>query len=581
MSHNNPLAFLTSGIRFSKNKNPAKLLAKAGSTADVKSSAKSSAKKASILPSLDLFDAVKDEAISHEASDDESLLDVDVSEDTIQKALKKSKLRLTGEEPPNAMIHFSQLSEQHVALEEENVKQVVNTLRNYERMTPIQMIALPSLISGRDFIGISPTGSGKTLSYLIPIAMAAKPAIVVVPTVELGLQIKKVFTSLISKLEKVPDLVDHVYIGTPHHVLSMLTPAAASRIAYLVFDEADRLFLEEDFLKQVDTLVSMTKKDTSSSSKRQHGGKGSKRKHGGESVTHKPVFALFSATLPEKVEMLATQLMERPLRAIMHFRNAANTLVSQELVFCGSEEGKLVYLKNLFSGIAGAQKSDVALFPMLMFCQSIERVVELHDFMKKNLPAIKSSAVHAEMTVEQRAKVLDEFHKKKIWVLICTDLLARGMDFVHVRTVVNYDFPQNVPSYLHRIGRTARSIEGKKEGSSKGYRGRALTLFTEDDASYLRAIVSVMRQSGCIVPDWMLELKKPSRSKRRNWEEAPRKRQSVKDAATKGSAVDREDEIQRRRAKRRKLMEKEGPGGDENGNDNVEDEDEELTEGDE
>jgi ATP-dependent RNA helicase DDX52/ROK1 len=89
------------------------------------------------------------------------------------------------------------------------------------------------------------------------------------------------------------------------------------------------------------------------------------------------------------------------------------------------------------------------------------------------------------------------FRAGKIWVLITTDLMGRGLDFKGVNLVINFDFPPNAVEYIHRIGRTGRA----------GRRGTAITFFTTDDAGSLRSIANVMRSSGCDVPEWMLQLK--------------------------------------------------------------------------
>ena len=98
----------------------------------------------------------------------------------------------------------------------------------------------------------------------------------------------------------------------------------------------------------------------------------------------------------------------------------------------------------------------------------------------------------------------------KIWILIATDLMARGIDFKGVNMVVNYDFPQSIVSYIHRIGRTGRA----------GKSGKAITYFTDDDSEFLRNIANLMKKSGLDVPDWMLTLK-PATSKR--WKEIEKK----------------------------------------------------------
>ena len=116
---------------------------------------------------------------------------------------------------------------------------------------------------------------------------------------------------------------------------------------------------------------------------------------------------------------------------------------------------------------------------------------------------IKIDAIHSEKSQAERESIIKDFRTGKLWFLVTTELLARGLDFPDVNCVINYDFPTTTASYIHRIGRTARA----------GKEGRAVTLFTKDDADSLRMIVNVMRQSGCEVPEWMLQLKPKMRKK--------------------------------------------------------------------
>lgn len=178
-------------------------------------------------------------------------------------------------------------------------------------------------------------------------------------------------------------------------------------------------------------------------------------------------------------------------------RNAANqnphnlkTNVQQltsTLFFCpvcpsrcpNREAGKLISMRQL---IQGGLKP-----PVLIFVQSKTRAIELY----KELVffGVNVDAIHAERTQEQRDKIIQRFRVGEIWVLICTDLMSRGIDFKCVNMVINYDFPQSAVSYIHRIGRTGRA----------GRKGVAITFFTESDMEYLRSIANVMRISGCEV----------------------------------------------------------------------------------
>jgi len=125
--------------------------------------------------------------------------------------------------------------------------------------------------------------------------------------------------------------------------------------------------------------------------------------------------------------------------------------------------------------------------PVLVFLQSKDRAKQL--FHELVYDGINVDVIHAERTQEQRNDIIKRFRTGDIWVLICTDLMARGIDFKCVNMVINYDFPQTAVSYIHRIGRTGRA----------GRQGRAVTFFTEADMEQLRAIANVMKLSGCEV----------------------------------------------------------------------------------
>ncbi|KAJ2246961.1 RNA-dependent ATPase rok1, partial [Coemansia sp. RSA 2524] len=130
---------------------------------------------------------------------------------------------------------------------------------------------------------------------------------------------------------------------------------------------------------------------------------------------------------------------------------------------------------------------------------------------------INVEAIHSERTQSQRNKIVQKFRSGELWVLVCTELMARGIDFKGVNLVINYDFPQSSQSYIHRIGRTGRA----------GRKGQAVTYFTRDDAPHLKTIVNVMRESGCHVPEWMVELKNPQKKDKKKLKKAPMERASI------------------------------------------------------
>jgi len=252
-------------------------------------------------------------------------------------------------------------------------------------------------------------------------------------------------------------------------------------VEHLVLDEGDRL-LELGFLEQVDEILAACSSPN---------------------IHH----YLFSATLPPNIENLAKSLMRDPARVTIGLRNTTVETVKQQLVFVGAEEGKLLAIRQLIKrGIRP---------PVLIFVQSIERAKEL--FHELIYDGINVDVIHSERTQAQRDQIVANFRVGKIWVLIATELLSRGMDFKGISMVVNYDFPQSVVSYIHRIGRAGRA----------GREGEAITYFTKDDAEYLRSIATVMRDSGCEVPEWMLSLKKPTKEMKKRLRMKPMERQSI------------------------------------------------------
>jgi ATP-dependent RNA helicase DDX52/ROK1 len=176
--------------------------------------------------------------------------------------------------------------------------------------------------------------------------------------------------------------------------------------------------------------------------------------------------ALFSATIPTGVEQLARSVMNDALRVIIGTKDSATELVKQELVYAGTEEGKLFALRQLITSGSFAA-------PCLVFVQSIVRAKALFSELS-NLP-IKVDVMHSDMPKRQRDEVVQKFRDGQTWILICTDVLSRGIDVLGIKLVINYDFPTGTMSYIHRIGRTGRA----------GRTGRSITYFTNDDREYL------------------------------------------------------------------------------------------------
>ncbi len=226
--------------------------------------------------------------------------------------------------------------------------------------------------------------------------------------------------------------------------------------------------------------------------------------------------ALFSATVPQKTLDVVDSIMDNAVHITIGARLATASNIDQKLVYCGNEEGKLVAIRTLLQTSCRP--------PVLVFVQSKERAQELlapplaicvpvNNFMCRFqellYEGVNVDVIHADRPQGKRDEVVRNFRQGVTWVLICTDLMGRGIDFKGVNLVINYDFPQSVISYIHRIGRTGRA----------GKNGAAITYFTQvpsfarwslcrahalqEDKPMLRSIANVIKESGCEVPPFL------------------------------------------------------------------------------
>ncbi|KAH9075702.1 P-loop containing nucleoside triphosphate hydrolase protein [Lactarius deliciosus] len=386
-----------------------------------------------------------------------------------------------GKNVPERIDTFKELQDRyHIASQ-----LMVNLERNgYKYPTGIQSSGCPILLESRDLAAISPTGTGKTLSYLLPImtllkipisssnadAGAGIRAIVLAPTRELAHQIyneclklaqgrkwrivlfnKATAATLVDKGAQ--DRVD-IVISTPLRLVSSIQSGHLSlhNVRHLILDEADRM-LDQEFITQVQEILA--------------------------ACTHERLqTAVFSATLPAGAERIALDMLRDPIRVVL--------TTTQNFPPCAH------YLSQPYNP------------PVLIFTSSQPRASSLAEELVLNgIPNV--DCLHAGMTKKERDDAVSRMRSGESWVMISTEVMARGMDFKGVREVINYDFPRSVQSYVHRIGRTGRA----------GREGKAVTYFTDEDAPYLKSIANVLLQSGSSVPEWILKLPKPSKLKRK------------------------------------------------------------------
>lgn len=419
-------------------------------------------------------------------------LKIATEQDSLQfRKINKSKV--TGNDIPMPIGSFEDLV-QRFKLSHRLLNNLIKS--EFIEPTTIQCEAIPTVINERDLIACAPTGSGKTLAYLIPLLhkFSLNPqknsgikCLIIAPTNELvtqihqnlealskGLNLKLSILSkqLANKLtEKTmnSDKYD-ILVATPLRLIDLIKKECInlSKVQNLVIDEADKLF-EQGFLQQTDTILS--------------------------SLSSKNVQkTIFSATIPSGVEEICQSIMIDPIRVIIGHKEAASNTIEQRLVFTGNEEGKLLAIRQLIQD--GEFKPSI-----IIFLQSIIRAKSLfHELLYDKLNV---DVIHAERTPKQREEVIKRFKNGDIWVLITTDVLARGVDFKGVNLVINYDVPQSAQAYVHRIGRTGRN----------GKTGKAITFFTKEDKLLVKPIINVMKQSGCEdgYSEWMENLDKLSK----------------------------------------------------------------------
>ena len=408
---------------------------------------------------------------------------------------KKTKVRVSGlENPPAPMTEFGECSVL--------APWIWKTMKalNYSEPTPVQSHAIPVLCNGHDLIATAPTGSGKTLSFLLPVfqllqnpGKSGLRALVVDPTRELAQQTvreserfvgacsRKFTIRLLEGFNASSSKKVDVGVAAPLRLLQLLREGTLSltQTRIVILDEADKL-LDLGFQPQIDELLGFYRAEVE------------RRREAGDSLPLQLCFV--SATLPDKVVSLAEAAMVAPVRITIGHQQAANVNVTQRLLFVGKEEGKLSAFRQLIR--EGGVRP-----PTLVFVQSKERAKELCAELL--FDGVMVDAIHAERTRTERDKIVAAFRAGKVWVLVCTDVMARGVDFKGVEMVINYDVPQTAETYIHRIGRTGRA----------GRKGEAVTFFTEEDIHEMRGVVNVIRNSGFEVPDWLSKAV-PKRTKR-------------------------------------------------------------------
>ena len=357
---------------------------------------------------------------------------------------------------------MSKISFKDYQLSDEIVKALSDL--SYKEPTEVQTKVIPVALENKDLVVRSQTGSGKTAAFAIPICESLeweenKPqALVLTPTRELAEQVREDFTN-IGRFKRIKataiygkqpfakqklDLKQktHVVVGTPGRVLDHLEKATLNldNLRYLVIDEADEM-LNMGFIDQVEAIIKKLPTDR--------------------------VTFTFSATLPEDVESLCHQYMDQPKQIEIKATGLTTDKINHSLVEV-KEEDKFLVLKALLT----VENPDSC----IIFCRTQERVNDLMEKLDEmNLPVDK---LHGAMVQEDRFAVMNDFKKGEFRYLVATDVAARGIDVENITHIINYDFPLEKESYVHRTGRTGRA----------GKSGKAITLITPYEDKFLNEV---------------------------------------------------------------------------------------------
>jgi ATP-dependent RNA helicase RhlE len=346
--------------------------------------------------------------------------------------------------------------------------------KGYTHPTPIQEQSIPTLLQGKDLIGIAQTGTGKTASFLLPIIqrlanMKRQPkpnrmcALILTPTRELASQIEENMILYSKELNLTSAVIFggvkpnpqirkmksglHVLVATPGRLLDLMEGGHIffDQLEFFVLDEADRM-LDMGFIHDVKKII--------------------------KKLPQKKQTVLFSATMSKDIKKLAESLQKDPVQVEVTPEATTVEKIKQSVVKVEKAKKPL-----LLQHIIKEKRVNSA----LVFSKTKHGC----DKIVKNLMAqnISAAAIHGNKSQNAREKALNSFREQKVMVLVATDIAARGIDIPHVGHVFNYDIPRDPNSYVHRIGRTARA----------GRDGIAIAFCDNEEISLLRSVEKLIK----------------------------------------------------------------------------------------
>ncbi len=337
----------------------------------------------------------------------------------------------------------------------------------FVKPTPIQVKAIPLILSHRDILGSAHTGTGKTAAFCIPLLelvlnKKCQRAIILAPTRELAKQIETVVQSLILEKSTIKCLSlvggepinkqlnrlrakPQIIIGTPGRVTDHLNKKSLnlSEANFLVLDEMDRM-LDMGFSIAIDKILKF--------------------------IPSEKQTLMFSATISKSIEKLSSKYLKNP-EFIKIDQDKATIPKIEQKVLSLSNDGKLPYL------IKHLETHNGLILVFVKTKRGAKRLAK--DLYKKGFEV---DAIHGDLRQNKRTSVIKKFRSNKIQILVATDVAARGLDIPNIEHVINYDLPQQPEDYIHRIGRTGRA----------GAKGQAWSYVTNSDKRQWREIEKIL-----------------------------------------------------------------------------------------
>uniref|UniRef100_H2TFC2 RNA helicase n=1 Tax=Takifugu rubripes TaxID=31033 RepID=H2TFC2_TAKRU len=407
-----------------------------------------------------------------------------MSQSELEDYRRKKEITIRGSGCPKPIIKFHQAHFPQYVMD-------VLLEQNFKEPTPIQAQGFPLALSGRDMVGIAQTGSGKTLSYLLPaiVHINHQPylergdgpiCLVLAPTRELAQQVQQVAydygkssriksTCVYGGAPKGPQIRDlergvEICIATPGRLIDFLEAGKTNlrRCTYLVLDEADRM-LDMGFEPQIRKIVDQIRPDRQT--------------------------LMWSATWPKEVRQLAEDFLKDYVQInVGALELSANHNILQIVDVCleNEKDNKLIQLMEEIM----AEKENKT----IIFVETKKRCDDITRRMRRDgWPAM---CIHGDKSQPERDWVLAEFRSGKAPILIATDVASRGLDVEDVKFVINYDYPNSSEDYIHRIGRTARSTN----------KGTAYTFFTPGNVRQARELIRVLEEARQAINPKLLQL---------------------------------------------------------------------------